>query len=83
MSTSKIGMLVGLKDPRGLKRIERALKRGNGAKAAAEELGISRVTLYKWGEAWPAVGKLIKRHALSRAEVSSLGGSQTAENRKG
>lgn len=82
MSNRKLGILVELHDRRGLKLIAKALRKGNGAKAAAIELGVSRTTLTRWGETWEAVGRLLEKHTLNTSEVASLGGRTTVANRK-
>jgi hypothetical protein len=82
MSNRKLALLVELKDRSALKPITKALGRGLGLKSAAEELGVSRVTLYRWGATWDAVGKLLDKHTLAPADVASLGGTTTAKNRK-
>ncbi len=82
MSNRKLGLLVELHDRRGLKTIAKALRKGNGAKAAALELGVSRTTLTRWGDTWEAVGKLLNKYTLDSSEVASLGGRTTVANRK-
>lgn len=73
MSNRKLGLLVELRAPEALATIKTALASGNGVKAAAAALGVSRRTLYTWGESWPAVGKLMSKHALDLSEVAALG----------
>jgi transposase len=64
---------VELRAPEALATIKAALTSGKGIKAAAVALGVSRRTLYTWGESWPAVGKLMTKHALDLSEVAALG----------
>ncbi len=73
MSNRKLGLMVELRDPRALKSIRKALERGHGAKAAAIELGISRTTLTAWGNAWPAVRKMLTDNTLTPERVAELG----------
>ena len=73
MSNRKLSLMVELRDPRALKQISKALARGDGAKAAAIELGVSRTTLTAWGESWPTVGALLTKHTLGPSQVAELG----------
>ena len=75
MSNRELGLLVALRSGVALTKIRNALASNHGIKAGAEALGVERKTLCRWGESWPAVAKLLSKHALTRSEISAMGGS--------
>lgn len=79
MTARQLGMRVALREPEALEAIKRELTKGAGLKAAAEALGVGRTTLYRWGDTWPALARLLEKHTLDQSAVGSLGGSTTAE----
>jgi hypothetical protein len=82
VSNRTLCLKVGLRSPEALREIKAALAARKGIKWAAEELGIGRATLNRWGEEWPAVGTLLRRYVLDAKTVGSLGGKASRESSK-
>lgn len=51
----------------------KAFARGGGILGACKRLGISRRTLYRHAERWPAMGKIVARGTMTTEEASALG----------